>query len=160
MEKKIPKKNYLIIVILTIFTILLTLFLMKTYNNTKKNVSRISFVSEIKANELDAYITESQETIIYFVETKNEQLESELEKFTKENNLQDKYVYVDLNNVGDKFYENFYVKYVNETWSIDIKIKAPSIFIIRNGKIERYLNNIKSVYQIEKFFLESGVIEW
>ena len=32
MEKKIPKKNYLILIILIVFTVLLTLFLMKTYN--------------------------------------------------------------------------------------------------------------------------------
>lgn len=159
MEKKIPKKNYLILTILIVFTVLLTLFLMKTYNNNKKNVSKISFISEIKTNELETYTTESQEAIIYFIKTENEELEKELEKFTKKYNLEDTYVYIDLNNVEDKFYDEFYIKYLPESFNGNFEIKEPSIVIIRNGKVESYLNNIKNIYQIEKFFLENGVIE-
>lgn len=159
MDKKVPKKNYLILLLLIITTILLTLFLMKTYNNKKKHVSKISFVSEIKANELDTYITESQEAIIYFTKVENEKLENELEEFTKEKNLSDKYVYIDLNIVEDKFYDEFYVKYLKESYNGDFEIIEPSIVIIRNGNLEKYLNNIKNRYQVEKFFLENGVIE-
>lgn len=161
MEKKIPKKNYVIVILISVFTILLTFFLMNKYNNNK-SVESITFVSEIKENELNNYVTERQEVIIYMSSSNNEnikELEEDLEKYTKKKNLKDEYVYLDLSKVDSNFYNEFYINYLNESYSGKFKIEEPSIVIIRNGKLESYLNNINSINQIKLFFEKNGVLE-
>lgn len=160
MEKKIPKKNYIIILLIFIFTILLTLFLMNKYNIN--NNESLSFVSEIKDNELNNYITERQEVIIYMSSSNNKnnyELEKELEKYTKEKNLKDKYIYLDLSNVNSNFYNEFYINYINESYTGNFKIQEPSMIIIRDGKVESYLNKINNINQIKLFFEKNEVLE-
>lgn len=72
--KKIPLKNYFIVGFLIIFTIFLTFYLMKKYDSVK--VKEINFVSEVKENELDSYITERQEVIIYMASSNNKGLDT------------------------------------------------------------------------------------
>ena len=106
MEKKIPIKNYFIVVLIAILTISLTFCLMITYNNKEKNT--LSFVSQVKENELDSYITERQEVVIYMASSNNKnikELEKDLKKYTEEKNLKDFYVYLDFR---DGFINIFY----------------------------------------------------
>ena len=161
MEKKIPKKNYIIVALISIFTILLTLFLMNKYNSNKTS-ENITFVSEIKENELNNYVTERQEVIIYMSSSTNEnikELENDLEKYTKKKNLKDGYVYLDLSKVDSNFYNEFYINYLNESYTGKFKIEEPSLIIIRNGKVESYLNKINNINQIKLFFEKNGVLE-
>ncbi|MBE6159714.1 MAG: hypothetical protein E7157_01550 [Lactobacillales bacterium] len=161
MEKKIPKKNYIIVILISVFTILLTFFLMNKYNSNK-TIENITFVSEIKENELNNYVTERQEVIIYMSSSTNENikdLESDLEKYTKKKNLKDEYVYLDLSKVNSNFYNEFYINYLNESYSGKFKIEEPTIVIIRNGKVESYLNKINNINQIKLFFEKNGVLE-
>lgn len=161
MEKKIPKKNYIIVALISIFTILLTLFLMNKYNSNKTS-ENITFVSEIKENELNNYVTERQEVIIYMSSSTNEnikELENDLEKYTKKKNLKDEYVYLDLSKVDSNFYNEFYINYLNESYTGKFKIEEPSLIIIRNGKVESYLNKINNINQIKLFFEKNGVLE-
>ena len=97
--RKIPRKNYIYVLVLSFFTIALTFYLSTLYNNNKMSENKMSFVSEIKENELKNYLEETHEAIIYMSESKNKNnynLEQELEKYTKAYNLEDKYVYLDL----------------------------------------------------------------
>lgn len=160
MEKKIPIKNYFIVVLLIILTVSLTFYLMMTYNN--KDNKSLSFVSQVKENELDSYITERQEVIIYMSSSNNKDtkgFENELKKYTEDKNLKDLYVYLDLNDVSSNFYNEFYVKYLNESYTGTFEIKEPTIVIIRNGKIDSYLNNINDVDQVKEFFEKNEVLE-
>lgn len=160
MEKKIPIKNYFIVVLLIILTVSLTFYLMITYNN--KDSKSLSFVSQVKENELDSYITERQEVIIYMSSSNNKyikEFENELKKYTEDKNLKDLYVYLDLNDVSSNFYNEFYVKYLKESYTGTFEIKEPTIVIIRNGKIDSYLNNINDVNQVKDFFEKNEVLE-
>ena len=160
MEKKIPIKNYFIVVLIAILTISLTFCLMITYNNKEKNT--LSFVSQVKENELDSYITERQEVVIYKASSNNKnikELEKDLKKYTEEKNLKDFYVYLDLKNVSASFYSKFYVKYLKEDYNKIFEIKEPSIIIIRNGKIASYLNSINNINEVEDFFKKNEVLE-
>ena len=160
MEKKIPIKNYVIVVLLIILTVSLTFYLMITYNS--KDSKSLSFVSQVKENELDSYITERQEVIIYMSSSNNKyikEFENELKKYTEDKNLKDLYVYLDLNDVSSNFYNEFYVKYLNESYTGTFEIKEPTIVIIRNGKIDSYLNNINDVDQVKELFEKNEVLE-
>lgn len=160
--KKIPKKNYIYVTILSLFTIILTFYLSNLYLVNKRSENKISFVSEIKENELKSYLDETHEIIIYMSESKNKEndkLEEELKKYTQKNNLEDKYLYLDLSMVSSNFYNEFYVNYINEAYKGNFKIKDPTIIYIKNKKVESYNNNIKDINDIKKFFYENEVIE-
>ena len=162
MERKIPKKNYILVLILSIFTTGLTFFLMNTYNNNKVNDKRINFISEIKENELKSYITERSETVIYMSlsnNDQNEQLEQQLKEYTLKNNLEEKYIYLDLSTVDTTFYNSFYINYINESYTGNFEIKDPTLVFIKDGKVLNYINNINNIEEVEKFFLESGILE-
>ena len=158
--KKIPLKNYFIVGFLIIFTIFLTFYLMKKYDSVK--VKKINFVSEVKENELDSYITERQEVIIYMASSNNKELDTfnkDLKKYTKDKNLKDLYVYLDLKNVSSNFYNKFNIKYLKEADNSVFNIKEPTFVIIRNGKMDCYLNNINSIEQVKEFFKKNEVLE-
>jgi hypothetical protein len=158
--RKIPKKNYLYVAILSIFTIMLTFYLVNLYNNNTDK--RISFVSEIKENELKSYTTETHEAIIYMSSKNNksiEQFENDLEKYTLENNLEDKYVYLDLSLVNNNFYNEFYINYINESDIGNFKIIEPTIVLIKNGKVISYKNNLNNIEEIDAFFEDNEVLE-
>lgn len=160
--KKIPKKNYIYVTILSLFTIILTFYLSNLYLVNKRSENKISFVSEIKENELKSYLDETHEIIIYMSESKNkanDKLEEELKKYTQKNNLEDKYLYLDLSMVSSNFYNEFYVNYINEAYKENFEIKDPTIIYIKNKKVESYNNNIKDIKDIKKFFYENEVIE-
>ena len=158
--KKIPLKNYFIVGFLIIFTIFLTFYLMKKYDSVK--VKEINFVSEVKENELDSYITERQEVIIYMASSNNKELDTfnkDLKKYTEDKNLKDLYVYLDLKNVSSNFYNKFNIKYLKEADNSVFNIKEPTFVIIRNGKMDSYLNNINSIEQVKEFFKKNEVLE-
>ncbi len=158
--KKIPLKNYFIVGFLIIFTIFLTFYLMKKYDSVK--VKEINFVSEVKENELDSYITERQEVIIYMASSNNKGLDTfnkDLKKYTEDKNLKDLYVYLDLKNVSSNFYNKFNIKYLKEADNSVFNIKEPTFVIIRNGKMDSYLNNINSIEQVKEFFKKNEVLE-
>lgn len=158
--KKIPLKNYFIVGFLIIFTIFLTFYLMKKYDSVK--VKEINFVSEVKENELDSYITERQEVIIYMASSNNKELDTfnkNLKKYTEDKNLKDLYVYLDLKNVSSNFYNKFNIKYLKEADNSVFNIKEPTFVIIRNGKMDSYLNNINSIEQVKEFFKKNEVLE-
>lgn len=157
--KIIPKKNYIIVIFILIFTYILTFYLM---NNYKSNNNLLSFVSEIKYNEISDYITENQEVVIYMSLSNNKitkDLEKELEKLTIKKNLKNKYLYLNLNKANNNFYNEFYVNYIDEAREKEFEIKAPTIVLIENGRMTNYLNNINNIEQIEEFFKKTGVIE-
>ena len=67
--RKIPMKNYIILLAITIVTILLVVYLVNLYQTKKdyeNNVNhRMTFLKEIKVEDFDNYITENPEGFIY-----------------------------------------------------------------------------------------------
>ena len=68
-KKEIPTKNYIILIILSLVTLILTFNLAGIYqermehNNQSNNIMK--FLSEIKEEELKNYVLDNHDTIIY-----------------------------------------------------------------------------------------------
>ena len=156
--KKIPLKNYLIVLILSVATVFLTFYFA---NNYKKNkiVQKINFLSEIKQNELNSYISERSDVIIFMTYIDNDDLIKNLKKYLKENELKSEFVYIDLNEVNNNFYNEFYVNYVNEASNKSFEIKNSTLVFIENGTINSYINNIKYIEQVKNFFESNELID-
>ena len=64
--RQIPKKNYIILVILIVITVLLTFILFDIYRNKDKVTSDFyRYSNKITNEEFDEYILESSDLIIY-----------------------------------------------------------------------------------------------
>jgi len=165
-DRIIPKKNYMIVLIISILTLLLIFGLKNIYEkNQVINNETLDFMSEIKENELKTFIIENHEAIIYLSSSNNETLdsfESKLKNYVLNNNLEKTIVYIDLSKVSDKFYENFNKQYFNNKQIIVFE-KEPSLLYKKEGKVVDYLSVSKSKINIDivKEFVEiHGIQEW
>ena len=99
--RDIPKKNYFILLIMMLFVITITIALMNIYNNRIKKTSIMyNYLSEIKENDLDAYLIENPNIIIYMADKydlSNSQIEKKLKKQMIKNNINDYFVFLNLN---------------------------------------------------------------
>ena len=155
-EKKIPNKNYIIVV--TVFMACFVLILLsaswyKGYKDYEVNKSIIGeTITEINTKEIDNYLTENTDTLIYISkpsDKNSKKIEKKLKKFINENNLKDKMVYINLSKVDniDEFVSDF-----NDRYSVNKEItKYPAVIIIKNGKIVDFVSKTdKENLTIEK----------
>ena len=164
MKRTIPKKNYVLLLLICVSSLVLVFVLMNLYkNNQPKKAKNMSFLSEIKQNEIKNYITENREVIIYAsssTNTENVNLEKEIKKYLSEKNIINNFVYLDLSEVDDSFYEEFHLNYIKESSheEIDLK-KEPSLLIIDNGKMLSYINGITNISEFKHFCEENGALD-
>ena len=138
--REIPRKNYYILVILIITTILLTLSLVIVYKNREKMVSNFyKYSNSITNEEFDEYMLENSDLIIYIsdkYDLSNESFERKFKTKLDDLNLKSKLIYIDKKELTKTFLERLKNKY---DIILDIN-KLPTIFIMIDKKI------IKSVY--------------
>lgn len=142
--REVPKKNYIVLLVMILLVITVTLLLVNAYNNRDKKTSTIyNFLPEIKTNELDSYLFENPSIIIYISDKynlDNEEIEIKMQNKITELNVYNYFVYLDINNIDSEFLENFNKKY---DASINIT-KIPMLIVINDGKV------INSYYNIDE----------
>ena len=112
--KKITIKNYVVALLIIILTFIVNFFAAKVYLEQKeltKNVINLN-ISEIKVDELEMYIVDNHDCLIYVVDSsnRNEKLEKDLNKIIIKNNYSKDIVYLDLNKINSEYYNNFLKK--------------------------------------------------
>lgn len=169
-EKKIPLKNYIILGIICVVTFILVFYLVDIYknrvkyNNENKNV--MSFLSEIKEEELNNYISENHDTMIYISSTddvQNRKYETKLKKYVTKKNLTKNMVYLNVTDLDVDFLNYLKNNYFNDELkgAYTNVITVPNVFIIRDERIVKVLNKEKSQLDINKTksFIEKYWIE-
>lgn len=141
MKRKIPKKNYVIVVIMAIVVIALVFYLAKLYTNAtlNKNSSVISnYLSNVTLEEMDNYLLENPDVIVYWADREdltNEKFEKQLKKYIVKNNLQKYFVFVDIKDIDVKEIESISNKYLSKKIkNVNLETK-PSLLIIEDSKI-------------------------
>ena len=132
--REIPKKNYIIMFIIVVSVVLLTHISCNIYNTKYRKTSILtSYLSEIKMKDLDTYLMEKPNSIIYISSnsvTNNEQ-ELKLKDKLIELNITDYIVYLNIDNKDN-------LKKFNQKFNSNIKIdKLPIIVIIEDNKITK-----------------------
>ena len=98
--REVPKKNYIIMLIIIITIVLVTIFLSNIYNNRFQKTSVLyNYLSEIKKKDLDSYLVEKPEIIIYAsnkYNNSNEEQEKKLMQQIIDNNIYEYIVYLNL----------------------------------------------------------------
>ena len=153
--REVPRKNYIYLFLILLGSLLLLLYIYTwydAYNENKLNTSIMDkYLTVINYNELDNYIIENKNAIIYVSILGNEDIskfEKKFKNLVSEHNLKNDILYLDISNeninvatnklnIDDEF--PYLVVYTNgvitDTYSINDNKYS-------NAKIEKYLNRI------------------
>lgn len=135
--RKVPAKNYLILLLLLVVTFGVVVFARDIYESrTKKQYTSImnSFITEIKIDDLTDYTLENSPVVIYISDKTNVNLEDDEQKYKElltDYNIQNYFVYLDTSSQVDDIIALFENKY-----SIDIDdSELPNLVVIVEGKV-------------------------
>lgn len=135
-----PKKNYIYLVVLIIATIVLTLTFSIIYKNEViKTCYLYENLNKITTLELDEYIMENPDSIIYIGDKNdlsNNKFEKKLLKQLKKHNLLENSVYIEKNEVTKEFKNSL----KNEHSQVYDESKLPMILIVIDGGIEKIID--------------------
>lgn len=144
----IPKKNYIILGVVILFTLFLVYYFymwFDAYKETKINMPILDkYMDVINYNELEDYLIENPNTIIYVSVLEDEKIREFEKKFKvslKSNEIEKEILYLDItDDIKDKNIKNdMESRYTINSQSIT---DVPSILVIEDGIL-------KSIYSIE-----------
>lgn len=159
MKRKIPLKNYIILVGIAFFTLLVVLYLGIWYKTTyeyKKNTSPLeSVINEISIDELNSYLIDNPNCIIYISENNDafKEYENILKDVIIEYNLKNEIVYIYIN---DDNFEKIRAYYKNEP------LFDNNIVVFENGVIKASLARTIEDFNKDKtieFLIEQELID-
>ena len=163
-EKEIPLKNYILLSIVLILTIVVVINLFLWKNTYEKNKLQTPILDDyllvINYNELNNYLVENKDAIIYVSKLNDESIrlyENKFKNIINKNNLNNKILYLDLTEV---LKENNIVKEINKKYGKEMT-EVPTIVIIKDGKISSSYNIKENNYNIkllEKYLEKEDVI--
>ena len=145
--RKVPTKNYIYLFIIIIASIALMLYILewyKTYNESKLNTGILNnYLQVINYNELDDYIVENKNAVIYVTILGNEEIrkfENNFKNTIMDNNLRDKMLYLDITNENQSNVKN----------KLKIENNLPYLVIYTNGKITDTYSIAEKKYNTKK----------
>ena len=157
--REVPKKNYIYLFSVLLGSILLLIYLYtwhEAYNENKLNTSIMDkYLTVINYNELDNYIIENKDAVIYVSILGNEDIHNFEKKFKNlvgEHNLKNAILYL---NISD---ENISAA----TNKLNIEEEFPYLVVYTNGVITDTYSINENNYsndKIEKYLNRIGVIE-
>ena len=152
----IPKKNYFILGIILVISILLVNYMYMwslTYKETKLNIPILDkYMEVINYNELDDYLVENPNTIIYVSVLENSEIRDFEKKFKLlfKNNILDKEIlYMDVSNdiIDDNIKKQMDSKYlVNLVKMSDV----PTILVFENGLLKSIYSVSQNDYDVDR----------
>ena len=155
--KKIKVKNYIILAILIVCTVIVTLVLANIYRNKDKEVSPFyEYANKITTKEFDQYTLESSDIIIYISDKYNLNhidFEKKFEDKITELNLKEKLIYIDKKDINKKFLSKLKNQY-NVTLDLN-KLPAALIIVDKELQKEVYIDKTTDVDN----FIEYGAFQ-
>ena len=148
-EKKIPTKNYFVLAIIIIVTLIATLYVFswfKQYNNTKVTTPIITeTLREVEYDNLTTVLQE-RDVLIMYTCTTNEKVcrsfENKFSSYVKKNNLTEDIIYLNLGYDSDEnsLLQKVYDKYKSKDLVKKVH-KYPTLLIFNEGKIVDVLSS-------------------
>ena len=163
MENKniIPVKNYIILSVIAIVSIFFVIYSYMWYSTYKSNRLNTPILNEylnvIQYNELDNYLIENKDAIIYVSALNDKEISSFEKKFKKIINkysINNSFLYLDITNELED--SNTY-KQLKEKYGVNI----PYIINFKNGNIRSIFNIKDNKYDIDmlvEYLTSVGVI--
>ena len=131
-EKEISFKNYIILAVILIFTILLVVYLFNWQSIYQKNKLQEPILDKylmvINYNELDDYLVENKEAIVYVSVLNDEKIrmfENKFKNLIIKNDLNNKVLYLNLTNESVE---------INKKYLSNLS-EVPTLIIFDEGKV-------------------------
>ncbi len=161
--RKVPLKNYFILTLILVLSILIVFYLVKIYNSTIHNTNDkqiLNKIKEITILELDNYMVENPNIVIYLMDSdyKSISFEKKLNQVIVEHDLQSQFVLINIaNNIYQEYDKTANINFKNK--SILKEVPINSLVIIENKKIKRFIkiNDALKKSEISKFLKENEV---
>lgn len=162
--KKIPLKNYVILGVILIVSVIAVLYANNWLKETKKqyvdNTVIFDFIREVKVSEIDDYVVENPNFIVYLTSKSNRnniKFENDLEKFLTDNDLQKEFVFINIDDFQSENYSNFINKYYALNSSVTL---TDSIIIFDEQKISDIFYDVSDGLTIKnvKNFLKKNEV--
>ena len=140
--RKIPVKNYFILLIMLFGVVVVTFAGKNYYNNNLKKVSSLyKYANHMDRDDLKEYLGESSSLVIYVADKydlNNEDAEELLKDKIVELNLYNNFIYVDSRVFNDNFLD-----YFNSTYHTNLNIdNLPTMIIYDDGIVENMYYNL------------------
>ena len=144
-EKKIPNRNYMIVLIVSILVIIIPLYVRTIYLNNKEDIldrsifENDSNINQINFNDIDFVISESSDFILYvsYYSKEIKSMERKLYKEIIKNNLSDKIIYLSVSD-NKNYIKKLKEKFPNIKGEIS---DAPLIIYIKDGEAVEAVNS-------------------
>ncbi|CCY46752.1 unknown [Firmicutes bacterium CAG:822] len=167
MKKEVPMKNYFILALIFLVTVIGVFYAREWYNTSKEYYAQNSVmtkvVREIKSEEIANYTLENQKFVLYVASGKNIELKDFEDKFKnliQDMDLVDSVLYMNLDGVEP----NGFYDLLRNDFSAMSRIKnqiiddsSASLYVFTDGKITSVLNNVND-YSMKR--LESIITRW
>ena len=159
MNREIPKKNYIILGIVIVVTFLLMYYFYMWYDaymDTKLGKPILDkYMEVINYNELDDYLIENNNAIIYVSVLEDEEIrnfEKQLKIMLRKRVIDRDILYMDITK-DRKIIDTIISKYASNGFNYDV----PVILVIENGVLRESYNIKENNYDIDsvKLFIES-----
>ncbi len=157
-EKEISFKNYIILAVILIFTILLVVYLFNWQSIYQKNKLQEPILDKylmvINYNELDDYLVENKEAIVYVSVLNDEKIrmfENKFKNLIIKNDLNNKVLYLNLTNESVE---------INKKYLSNLS-EVPTLIIFDEGKVVKSYSIKDNDYDIkafEKFLKKEEII--
>ena len=148
-DRKIPKRNYYLVLMVSILVIVITLYIRSFYlnfklsNNTNNSIFYDKSINQINTNDMDYAFDETKEAILfvsYNGSKKISNMEKKIYKVFEKRNLIDKVIYLDVSDLKEN---NKYIKILKERFpNIDYEFgMAPMLVYIKDGQAIEAINS-------------------
>ena len=163
--RKIPVKNYIILWVIMIVTVLILYYFycwVDVYKESKINIPILDkYMTVINYNELDNYIVENPNTIVYVSVLENEKIrefEKEVKNKYKNKEIENEVLYMNITddiknkNIKDEMILKYFVNSLNMT-------DVPCVLVFSDGKISSIYSVSDNDYDIDRFTIYLNNIE-
>lgn len=165
--KKIPFKNYAVLCIIIVLTVISVFYIRSWYITNKEYYSRNSVIKdvtrEINVDEISNYALESPKFMLYVssgVDADVKDFENGFKKLIRKLEVSEDILYLNIDNVNYDLYSNLKGFAYNDKISSLIFESKASLYVFSDGKIVGVLNNINdfSDKHIQSFLKKWGFI--
>jgi len=165
MKRRIPLKNYIILLAISLITILLVFYLRSWYNTSKQyyqnNSIMSEYLSELKSDEINSYIIDNPDVVIYYASAKDttiKSFEKEFKRLMEEYEINHSIIYID----SSKEENNNIVSKLNGISNKKMDtLNIPNLIYIKEGKVNKILYSTETKINkrdVQNFLIKCEVI--
>ncbi len=165
--RAVPIKNYLFLGLLSVVTVLVVLYMANWYKASKEYYLESSvmtnFLGEIKETELENYILENPEVVIYIssdAEDTTKKFEKKLKDYIIKEEIASHFIYLNCSNVSTDFMDRFQKKYFKGSLQ-NVYLPYPNLLIVHDKQVVDILyklNQTPDIKDAERFLKKNGVV--